>query len=375
MRDGVVITGIGMVTPLGENPQEVLRKIEVGESASAPPTNFDAALFACPVCAQVRDFQPQRHLREAKMLRLMNRDAQLAVAAARMALQDSRLQVGAEYRPDEIALYGATGLAGLPLKEVMPLMAASAGVAGEFDLGRFARAGLRAVSPLLSFKILSNMPVCFVSICENIQGPNAVFTPWEGQGAQAIEAGIRAIESGDARCAFVGGCDVKTHELAFASLEQLGLFTSWTQEKAGVVPGEGAVFLVLEHREAAAVRGARVHARLVGMSLYSGSEGPLNWDAPRRALRGLPGLQAPVIVASAEGGPASYQQEAETWKEAGLDARRVIHPKPVVGNLFAAAAPLQVALAALLAGSAKQQVLATCFGHGSEQAAFVLEQP
>lgn len=375
MRDGVVITGIGMVTPLGENPQEVLRKIEAGESASASPTDFDAVPFACPVCAQVRDFQPQRHLRETKMLRLMNRDAQLAVAAARLALQDARLQVGAAYLPDEIALYGATGLAGLPLKEVMPLMEASVDAAGEFDLGRFARAGLRAVSPLLSFKILSNMPVCFVSICENIQGPNAVFTPWEGQGAQAIEAGVRAIESGDARCALVGGCDVKTHELAFASLQQLGLFASWPQEEVGMVPGEGAVFLVLERREAASVRGARVYARLAGMSLCSGSEGPPNWETPRRALRGLRGLQTPVIVASAEGSQASYQQEADAWKVAGLEARRVIHPKPMIGNLFAAAAPLQVALAALVAERTKQRVLATCFGHGSEQAAFVLEQP
>ena len=60
---------------------------------------------------------------------------------------------------------------------------------------------------MLSFKILANMPICFVSIFENLRGPNAVYTPWEGQGAQAIAAGVRAVAEGEVPCAVVGGCD------------------------------------------------------------------------------------------------------------------------------------------------------------------------
>ena len=86
MRAHVVITGIGMVTPLGQNPLEILRGIEAGRSAVAPPTHFDATPFSCPVCAEVRNFQPQPYVAEGKMIRLMNRDAQLAVAAAHLAL-------------------------------------------------------------------------------------------------------------------------------------------------------------------------------------------------------------------------------------------------------------------------------------------------
>ncbi len=152
-------------------------------------------------------------------------------------------------QPAEVGLFGATGLAGLPLTEVLPLVKASVTEDGTMDLERFGRVGLKSISPLLSFKILGNMPLCFVSICENIQGPNCIYTPWEGQGAQAIEGGFRAIQSGQARCAVVGGCDVKTHELAFITLEQQGLFETWRTEKRGVVPGEGAVFLVLEELE------------------------------------------------------------------------------------------------------------------------------
>ena len=263
----VVVTGIGLVTPLGSEPCEVLRRVQAGEAAAAAPTGFDAGVFACPVCAQVKDFDPRRYVTEPKMVRLMNRDAQLAVAAAHLALEDAGVKPGTTYAPEQIGLFGATGLAGLPLREVVPLIRVSAGRNGEFDLTRFGQAGLRAVSPILSFKILSNMPFCFVSINENIRGPNAVYTPWEGEGAQAVEAGIRALQSGDARCALVGACDVKTHELAFASLQQQGIFSSWMAVGKGRVPGEGAAFLVLETEDEAVRRGARIYAHLTFAAL------------------------------------------------------------------------------------------------------------
>ena len=169
-----------MITPLGNDPDEVLRRVQIGDSAAASPAGFDASAFACPVCAQAKDFEPQRYVSEAKMVRLMNRDAQLAVAAARLALNDAGVTPGTTHAPEGIGLFGATGLAGLPVREVAPLIRVSASPTGEFDLTRFGQAGLKAVSPILSFKILSNMPFCFVSINENIQGPNAIYTPWEG---------------------------------------------------------------------------------------------------------------------------------------------------------------------------------------------------
>ncbi len=373
MGDGIVITGIGLVTPLGDNPREVLRRIEAEESAAAPPIGFDAASFACPVCAQVRDFRPQEHVSEVKRLRLMNRDAQLAVAAARSALRDARLEVGAAYQPDEIGLFAATGLAGLPLADVTPLIRASASPDGGFDPARFGQAGLRSVSPILSFKILSNMPLCFVSICENIQGANAVYTPWEGHGAQAIEAGARAIQCGDARCAVVGGCDVKTHELAFISLEQHGLFDSWKTTRTGVIPGEGAVYLVLEEEQAAAARGARNYARLGRSSFRSSRVGSLRQEVLCNTLNGLGGAGPAAVVAAAEDDPATRQAEVAALQAAGIKTDLMLCPKRYAGNLFAAAAVLQVALAALLVERFGRPVLANCFGYGSEQAAFVLE--
>jgi len=257
---------------------------------------------------------------------------------------------------------------------VTPLIRASTSPDGQFDLARFGQSGLRSVRPILSFKILSNMPVCFVSICENIQGPNAVYTPWEGQGAQAIESAAWAIQCGDARCAVVGGCDVRTHELAFISLEQHGLFDAWKKEKAGVIPGEGAAFLVLEGEPAAAARGARVYARLGRSSFGASHTKSRRQEVLFKTLSGL-GCPCPAaIVAAGEDDQTTRKDEAATLEALGVKADAKICPKRHLGNLFAAAATLQVALAALLAERLARPVLANCFGYGGEQAAFVLEK-
>ena len=371
MADHIVITGIGMVTPLGMNPLEVLRRIEAGECAAKVPVNFESNLFACPVCAPVVDFQVQPFVSEVKTARLMNRDAHLAVAAARLALRDAGLRVGAEYSAGDIGLFGATGLAGLPLNDVAPLIKASSDTGGQFDIFRFGEAGLRAVSPILSFKILANMPMCFVAINEGIKGPNAIYTPWEGQGAQAIESGIRALRNGHARCALVGGCDVKTHELSFLSLQQHGVFDSWPAAGCGIVPGEGGVFLVLERETEAAARRAKIYARITGMSLGSHRKGTERASTYAKTLQRANAAGIDAIVCAANGDASVKENEVWALGEAGITAKRILSPKKHVGDLFAAAAFLQVALAAQLS----RRTLANCFGHGSEIAAFVLEKP
>jgi 3-oxoacyl-(acyl-carrier-protein) synthase len=374
LTEAVVITGIGMVTPLGFDAEGVLEKIKTGASAIAAPRTFDAGPFACPVCAAIADFRPQDFIAEAKLLRLMGRDAQLAVSAAHLALRDAGMETVRFYPPGDIGLFGATGMAGLPIREIEPLLMASSDAAGRFDLEKFGEAGLRAVSPILSFKILGNMPVCFVSICENIQGPNAVYTPWEGHGARAIEAGILALQAGDARCVLAGACDVKTHELAFLALEQLGLFDSWRHSGIGPAPGEGAVFLVLETEAAALDRGARIHARIAAWN-FQCQHGPPQTEVLENVLNALAPHQAGALIAAANSDPALDLAEAGALARLAVQAPLVLRPKQQLGDLFATAAPMQVALAALLARQLEHPVLAHCFGHGTQQAAFRLDPP
>ena len=259
---GIAITGIGSVTPLGNDPGGILAAVRRGDTADAPPTRFDPSPFDCRVAAEVRGFAPEAIFGENKALRLMNQDALHAVAAARGAMIDSGVAIGRDYAPDEVGLFGATGMAGIALDEVAPLITFSTDREGFFDPRLFGSAALHKVRPTLSFKILSNMPVCFVSIFENLMGENAIFNPWESQGARAIRQGAAAIVAGRVAAALVGGCDVKAHELGFIALQQQGLFGDWRREGCGLVPGEGAAFLFLERADLAQRRGARIHALL-----------------------------------------------------------------------------------------------------------------
>jgi 3-oxoacyl-[acyl-carrier-protein] synthase II len=368
----VVITGIGLVTPLGCDPSKTLDRILRGEKA-IQPAPFASSL-ACPMFAPVVEFDAARCFPDNKTLRLMNRDAQMAVVAARLAMQDAAVVPGELYLAEEIALYGATGLSGLPPTEIASLLQDAAGADGSLDLKRFGQVALRRIRPVLSFKILANMPICFVSIFENLRGPNAVYTPWEGHGAQAIAAGIRAVGDGDVPCAVVGGCDVKTHALSFLSLQQLGLFDSWKRHGSGSVPGEGAAFLVLEQREQAVRRGARVYASIPGYALRSIAPQAGLSEVLTELLRGLETTGCDQVVSAGDGDPSYSEAELVSLERAGLGQCRLLHPKSHLGNLFAAAAPVQVALAALLAARHRgAPILANCFGHGTEQAAFVLE--
>ena len=373
MKRAVVITGLGMVTPLGQEAGEVAARIAAGESAARPPIRFDAAAFACPLCAEIADFEAEAFFPGNKTLRMMNRDAQLAVTAARKALRDSAVSIGGDYPADEVGLFGSTGLAGMPVAEVARLVRHSAGRNGELDLKRFGREALKRVRPVLSFKILANMPICFVSIFEGIRGPNAVYAPWEGQGARAIAAGITAIRSGRLRCAVVGGCDAKAHALGFISLQQQGIFRSWREDGSGTVPGEGAAFLVLEDEESSRARGANVRARITGWDVRT-RDGQEPDGVLAETMASL-GPQPPeAVIVGADGHNGQQQAELRAIAKAGAASARIVRPKKHVGNLFAAAAALQVCLAAESCRSLGRGIVwANCFGHGSELGSFALE--
>jgi 3-oxoacyl-[acyl-carrier-protein] synthase II len=371
----VAITGIGLVTPLGSGADAVLDRILANDRAACP-SPFSSS--PCRSYAPVPDFDAAEHFPDNKTLRLMNRDAQMAAVAARLAMQDAAVTPGALYAPDEIALYGATGLTGMPAEEIGRLVQGAAGPDGSLDMARMGQVALKRIRPVLSFKVLANMPICFVSIFENLRGPNAVYTPWEGQGAQAIATGIRAIAAGDVPCALVGGCDVKTHVFSFVTLEQLGVFDSWTQHNDGCIPGEGAAFLLLEDRQKALSRGANVYAVIRDHAIRPVMAGASLADTFRDVFCSLQSADltdGPMLVAASDGDVAVSEAEWSAINQARFCTGEVIRPKAHLGNLFAAAAAVQVGLAAALVArhGAPDQVLADCFGHGSEQAAFLLE--
>lgn len=361
-----------MVTPLGDNPVDVLARIREGHSAAQSPRTFEAGPFFCPHCAEIADFDAHRTFPENKSLRMMNRDAQLAVVAARRAIENAQLKIGTDYFAEDVALFGATGMAGIPLDDIRKLVDNAAGDHGQLDLHRFGREALKRVRPVLSFKILANMPICFVSIFENIQGPNAVYTPWEGQGARAIQAGILAVRSGRANCAVVGGCDTKANLLGFIALQQHGLFDSWQTTGEGTLPGEGAAFLILEEESRARSRGVKIVARLTGHSMATKDSANTGKQLAEMA-ESLGGSAPGVIMGSADKSTGLEVEECALLGTLDDAQAEILFPKVPMGNLFAAGAAVQVGLAAEACRSGSTSAWANCIGHGSEMGVFGLE--
>ncbi len=375
MTEEVVITGIGMVTSLGYSASDVLLNISRGIGSAEKPV-FDASSFDCPYCISITDFNAEKYFPENKTLRLMNRDAQMAAVASHLAIKDASITVGETYQSEEVGLYGSTGMAGLAIADVTRLIRYSADENGGLDLKRFGQTTLKRVRPVLSFKLLANMPICFISILEGIRGENAVYTPWEGQGAQAIITGFYAIQSGRIPCVIVGGCDVRNHIFSFVNLQQLGTFSSWEKYGTGCVPGEGACFLILESQAMAQKRKARIYARIADYSIRSLSAKPDFSDCYDATLSKLKKYNhAAAIIASGDGEPQVCHAEKAALDRLGFDPHSMIYPKSHLGNLFAAAASVQVGLAADFINQQENHnpVLVNCFGFGSEQAAFILD--
>ena len=375
MAENVVITGLGMVTPFGENPAEVLEFVRLGRSAAVTPP-FDVSQFDCRLHAAIEQFDAEKYFPENKMLRLMNRDSQMAVVAARLAMNDAGVRADREYRGEDIALYGATGAAGMAVEEIAEIIKYATSDDGAMSIERFGRVALRRVRPVLSFKILANMPVCFVSIFENIRGPNAVYTPWQGQGAQAIVSGIRAIHRGEVPCALVGGCDVRTRELSFVNLQQLGMFESWKRYGKGTIPGEGAVFILLESESGAIARNRKCYARISRYAMRSVGSRTALAEGLTRLISQLKISEQPTVVMAAGDGDVFFTDaESEAMEKAGIKPQKVLRPRAGIGDLYAASAAAQLALGARFAGepAGRQTILVNCFGYGSEQGCFVLE--
>ena len=191
--------------------------------------------------------------------------------------------------------------------------------------------------------------------------------------AQAIATGIRAIRRGDVPCALAGGCDVKTHEIALITLQQLGVFDSWGDHGRGTVPGEGAAFLVLEEQSRAIQRSARIYARIRQVACRSTVPVSLP-DALTAMLTGLHVARPLGVVAAGDGDVAISGAERAAMERCLIKPLNVLYPKAHLGNTFAAGAAVQVALAAeCVTRGRSPDMLANCFGFGTEQSCFLLE--
>jgi 3-oxoacyl-[acyl-carrier-protein] synthase II len=335
----VVVTGVGLVTPLGTTAAENAAAWRAGATAPRSP---EPALAGTPLerelAPRLPPFDAAARLGGRRMLKYMSEAAVLGCVAAREAVTMAGLK--GRVRPERIGLYAGTGLAAATIAEARPMLEASRGADGRFSCAAFGARGLAATNPLLSFRILANMPPCLVSILEGIKGPNGIFNPREAQAAEALVEAWQAVADGEVDAALTGAADYPAHPATWVYLRQAGLLTP------GESPAPAAAYVVFERAERC---GRKAVARVDSVGVRHTNAPPRDPLAERlgRTFAAAPAVLLALACLSChagvspEGSPASCRRTVAPGGAAGPAS-----PAPVLtvsslvdldGNEFAVA--------------------------------------
>ncbi|MCS6787380.1 MAG: beta-ketoacyl-ACP synthase II [Thiobacillaceae bacterium] len=258
-RRRVVVTGLGIISPIGNTVEEAWASLVAGRSGITRITRFDASAFASQVAGEVKGFDVTRYL-SAKDARRMDVFIHYGLAAGIDALRDSGLEVNDTNR-ERIGVSIGSGIGGLPMIE---------------DTHRtFIADGARKISPFFIPGAIINMISGHLSILHGLHGPNLAMVTACATGTHAIGESARIIERGDADVMIAGGAESTVCPLAIGGFgaaralstrndDPAGASRPWDRGRDGFVLGEGAGVLVLEEYEHAKARGARIYCELIG---------------------------------------------------------------------------------------------------------------
>ncbi len=259
MKRRVVVTGVGLVTPLGTGTEKTWEGLVNGRSGIGPITRFDASAHASQIAAEVKDFDPTRWF-EKKQAKNLDLFVQYAIAAAEFAMEDSGLEVSDELA-DRVGVITGCGMGGLPTIEQYH----------EVLLNR----GPRRITPFFIPRVIPNMPSGHISMRFGARGPNLSLSTACAAGTHAVGEAFRHIVFGDCDVAITGGTESVICPLAvggFGSMKALSTRNDdpehasrpFDLDRDGFIISEGAGMIVLEELEMARARGARIYAEVVG---------------------------------------------------------------------------------------------------------------
>lgn len=284
-RRRVVVTGLGIVSPVGNSVAEAWSNLIAGRSGIGPITKFDASAFACRIAGEVRGFDLESFI-SAKEARAMDTFIHYGIAAAMQAVTDSGLKTGNALNEEEATRIGCvigSGIGGLPMIEDTHT--------------EYTNRGPRRISPFFVPASIINMTAGHVSMRFGFKGPNIAIVTACTTGLHCIGQAGRMIEYGDADVMIAGGSEATVSPLGiggFAAMRALSTRNDdpttasrpWDKDRDGFVLGEGGGVMVLEEYEHAKARGAKIYAELAGfgMSADAGHMTAPNMDGPRRAM-------------------------------------------------------------------------------------------
>ena len=269
----VVITGVGIVSPIGVGREAGWSAIQSRRSGVRPIAQLEAANWLAPFGGEVIGFDPKELIQPRKSIKVMSRDIQLASAAAELAWQDSCLSQ-ATIDPERFGIVGGAGIMYCDLEELRGPFVEWV-KHEDFDIHRWSREAMGELYPLWMLKYLPNMPACHIGIRYDARGPNNTIAQGDVSSLLAIGEAVDVIRRGHADVMIVGGTgsrinmsDVTWHRGArLATGENLSpdeVCRPFDADRTGLVYGEGSAQIVVETREHAERRGARIMARVAG---------------------------------------------------------------------------------------------------------------
>ncbi|MBN8199122.1 beta-ketoacyl-ACP synthase II [Bacillus sp. CMF12] len=254
----VVVTGIGAVTPLGNNTETTWNNIKSGVSGVGPLTRLNADEYPAKVAAEVKDFNPEEYI-DKKDARKMDRFTHYAVASSFMAVKDANLQITDE-NAHRIGVWIGSGIGGMETFE------------NQYET--FMKRGYRRVSPFFVPMMIPDMATGQVSIYLGAKGFNSCTVTACATGTNSIGDAFKVIQRGDADAMISGGAEAPITKMSVAGFcANTALSTNpdpktasrpFDQNRDGFVIGEGAGIVVLEELEHALARGAKIYAEIVG---------------------------------------------------------------------------------------------------------------
>jgi len=351
----VVVTGVGLLTPLGIGTEISWEAIRSGKSGIGPITQFDAAAFSCRIAGEVKQFDPAKYI-EKKEIKKMGRFIQFAIAAAECALSSSGYRVN----PDNAEMAGVYIGSGIGGFEVI-----------EREHQTLLEQGPRRISPFFIPATIVNLASGYVSIRTGAKGPNSATATACTTSAHSIGDSFRIIQRGEADMMICGGTEACITPMGiggFAAMRALSTRNDepqrasrpWDRDRDGFVVGEGAGMLILEELESARRRNARILAEIVGYGMSADAfhvtappdDGDGAYRVMRNALRDA-GLQPEQVqYINAHGTSTEVGDRIETTaikRTFGAHAYKlaVSSTKSMTGHLLGGAGGLEAGITVL----------------------------
>lgn len=351
MRRRVLITGIGVVSPVGVGVEAFWKGLTSRATGLAPaPDAFRAA--GVPVVGAVKNFSGAGYLQNERQARVLNRSFELLVGAGALAAADAALGA-TPIAPHRLGLVVGLG----PIDQYTPDLREAvrrAATGGRVDLAALVEHA-RHLYPLRRLRLLPNVGPAVLSIEHKAMGPSLTFVGGHTSSLHALAEATALIRTGRVDAVLCGGVDSRLTPLdlrVFSSLCPVSPSTDperaclpFDRERDGVVPGEGAAMFLLEAEDSATARRVDVYGELIACAFAAPTEGGCA-ESMRQVMRAAPGLLPEVVVAHGDGGVQSDRLEAASLDL--LAPRCVTSLQPAIGHTMSACGALNVAAACLI---------------------------